>query len=136
MKCLITTVLTPQSQGEEIVSLEPYLKKLKIEGENQSKMMEKVHQPKNSEYSDGKSVIDIELRRLELAVGLKLVEEARKQELNQELEKQDKIDFLNRLGLCSKSEATVRIKEMEKSTERDNIWNERLTRSQTKIIFG
>ena len=132
-KCPITSVLS--SQGEEIVSLEPYLKKLKTEAKPQPIMMKKVS-PKESENSDGENEIETELRRLELAVGLDAVEEARKQKLNEELEKQDPVAFLNRLGLCSQTEATVRIKEMEMSRKRENIWNERLTRSQTKRLFG
>ena len=131
MKRPITSVLP--SQGEEIVSLMPYLKKLKIEAKIQYNMMEKLSQPKKSKFSDGESEIEMELRRLELAVGQDWVEEERKQEQNQELEKHDQVAFLQRLGLSNHTEATNRIKEMEKLRMRGN---ERLTRSQIKRIFG
>ena len=131
MKCPITSVLP--TQGVEIVSLEPYLKKLKIETKTKTIMMKKVSQPKESEFSDGISVIEIELRRLELAVGLDVVEEERKLKQKQELEKQDQVAFLNRLGLCSHTEATVSVKDMEEARRRRN---ERHTRSQLKRMYA
>ena len=131
MKCPITSVLP--TQGEEIVSLEPYLKKLKIETKTKPIMMKKVSQPKESEFSDGISVIEIELRQLELAVGLDVVEEERKLKQKQELEKQDQVAFLKGLGLCSDTESTSSVEDMEEARRRRN---ERHTRSQLKRMYA